>query len=611
MKLTIKQALQNGIAAHKKGKIEEAERLYRAILQSQPTHPDANHNLGIIAVSVGKDEAALSFFKIALDANPKIEQFWLSYIKALIEEKQLDAAKAVLENAKKKGMNGEKFHALVSQLRPIKKLQNYNHLSPPKAQLSLLLKYYQSGQLNAAEILAISTTQEFPSHQFGWKLLGAILAQTGRIKESLVANQKSVQLEPQDFEAHNNLGITLQELVRLEDSELSFRKALALKSDLPEVHNNLGNTLKELGRLDEAEAYYKQAIELKYDFTEAHINLGITLNAMGLMEGALKHFEINLQLERGESRLNMEHKSFTTISNSKLDHDIEQFKYLAKSGYDIKKFQELAKLYKKIKSEINNTSDTEVFLLSDRHKDLLEDSYNRPSLILKAPALIKTPISASFNEHKITEDYFKHEFGLTYFDDFLSPVALESLRDFLLGSTIWFDFFHDNGYVGSYLMEGLASPLILQISEDLRKRLPKIFKNNHLTNLWAYKYDSRAYDKKKSFGGINVHADFAAINVNFWITPQSANLDPSSGGLVVYNAEAPLEWSFKKYNNNDKEIRKEILKSDQKKTIIPYSENRAVIFNSNLFHETDDINFKEGYENRRINITMLFGRREL
>ena len=72
MKLTIEQALYQGIGAHKAGKLEEAERLYRAILQSQPVHPDANHNLGVIAVSVNKADVALPLFKTALEANPKI-----------------------------------------------------------------------------------------------------------------------------------------------------------------------------------------------------------------------------------------------------------------------------------------------------------------------------------------------------------------------------------------------------------------------------------------------------------------------------------------------------------------------------------------------------------
>ena len=78
MELTIEQALQQGVAAHKEGMLEDAERLYRAVLQSQPLHPDANHNLGVLAVSVNKVDAALLLFKTALEANPKVEQFWLS-----------------------------------------------------------------------------------------------------------------------------------------------------------------------------------------------------------------------------------------------------------------------------------------------------------------------------------------------------------------------------------------------------------------------------------------------------------------------------------------------------------------------------------------------------
>ena len=118
MELTIEQALQQGVAAHKEGKLQEAERLYRAIIQSQPKHPDANHNLGVLAVSVNKAEAALPLFKIALEANPKIEQFWLSYIDALIKEQQFDNARQVIEQAKTQGVNGEKLNVLETQLAP-------------------------------------------------------------------------------------------------------------------------------------------------------------------------------------------------------------------------------------------------------------------------------------------------------------------------------------------------------------------------------------------------------------------------------------------------------------------------------------------------------------
>ena len=711
MELTVDQALQQGVAAHKEGKLEEAERLYRAILQSQPLHPDANHNLGVLAVSVNKAEAALPLFKTALEANPKLEQIWLSYIDALIKEKQFENANLVIEQAKTQGVEEGKLDVLEMQITPTAqvnepklvvqkksltllkrrknlskqkkqkkaKKQTLTGMRPPEAVIKSLLEHYQNGRHGDAEKLAVSITERFPEYQFGWKALGLVLEKTGRINESLVPSQKSVQLASEDAEAHNNLGITLKKLGRLEESrasytqaialkpdfagahynlgntlkgldrldeavasytqaialrphyveahnnlgialralerleeaETSFRQAIALNPDLTDAHDNLGMTLNAMGRLEEAETSYRKALALNSDLTDTHDNLGMTLNAMGSKESALKHFERNLQLKRGINPVDLHHKSFRKISNAKLDHDIEQFEYLAAYGNDIKKFKELAVLYKTVKSEINHTLDTDVLALSDRHQRLLGDTYNRPIHIREAPALDNSAIGDSLDAYKITKDYFEHEFGLTYIDDFLSPAALISLREFLLGSTIWFDFFHNGGYMGAYLSEGLASPLVLQIAEDIRKKLPQIFKHHQLTHLWAYKYDSRACQKNNSFRGINIHADFAAINVNFWITPNSANLDPSSGGLVVYNTEAPLEWDFNTYNHNEQKIREEILKSDQKKTIVSYNENRAVIFNSNLFHETDDIEFKEGYENRRINVTILFGRREL
>ena len=123
MELTIEQALQQGIAAHREGKLQEAERLYRAILQYQPKHPDVNHNLGVLAVSVNKAEAALPLFKTALEANPKIEQFWLSYIDALIKTKQFENAKSVLEQAKQQGVAEEKLNILKTQLIPFAKVK--------------------------------------------------------------------------------------------------------------------------------------------------------------------------------------------------------------------------------------------------------------------------------------------------------------------------------------------------------------------------------------------------------------------------------------------------------------------------------------------------------
>ena len=56
-KLNTKQTLQQAITAHQDGKLDEAEALYRHILEVHPKHPDANHNLGVLIVSVNQAEA--------------------------------------------------------------------------------------------------------------------------------------------------------------------------------------------------------------------------------------------------------------------------------------------------------------------------------------------------------------------------------------------------------------------------------------------------------------------------------------------------------------------------------------------------------------------------
>ena len=182
-----------------------------------------------------------------------------------------------------------------------------NFLKPSQQQLNSLLKYYQTGQYDDAKKLSLSITQEFPKHQFAWKVLGATLKQMGKINESLVASQKSVQLNPQDNEAHNNLGVILQELGRLDEAEISFKKAIALKPDYAVAHYNLGNTLKKLGRLNEAEVSYTQAIKLKPDYAEAHFNLGNTLQELGRLDKAEISFKkaIKLKPDYAEAHFNL------------------------------------------------------------------------------------------------------------------------------------------------------------------------------------------------------------------------------------------------------------------------------------------------------------------
>ena len=304
MELTIDQALQQGVAAHKEGKLQDAERLYRAILKAQPEHPDANHNLGMLAVAVGKPLEAIPLLKLSLETNPQIEHLWLSYIGVLITLERFDEAKRVLVEGEEYGVSQEKLDALNQRLQAsvtndtnkTKKGQTRSEkreaqdesssAAPSQDQLKHLLGHYQAGRLEEAEALATSLTQQFPKHPFGWKVSGAVFQQKGRLEESLAPNQKAAELSPKDAEAHSNLGATLQELKRFGEAEASLRQAIALKPDGANAHYNLGVTLKKLCRLDEAEASYRKAIALKPDYAKAHNNLGVTLQQLGRLDEA-------------------------------------------------------------------------------------------------------------------------------------------------------------------------------------------------------------------------------------------------------------------------------------------------------------------------------------
>jgi hypothetical protein len=106
-----------------------------------------------------------------------------------------------------------------------------------------------------------------------------------------------------------------------------------------------------------------------------------------------------------------------------------------------------------------------------------------------------------------------------------------------------------------------------------------------------------------------LHADFAAVNVNFWITPEADNLDPHTGGLVIYDTTAPPSWDFETYNRRPDVIANYLGRQGARAITIPYRENRAIVFNSDLFHATAAIHFRPGHEHRRINVTLLYGDR--
>lgn len=214
-------------------------------------------------------------------------------------------------------------------------------------------------------------------------------------------------------------------------------------------------------------------------------------------------------------------------------------------------------------------------------------------------------LSPSFNPAKIGKEWYDPKTPpVVVIDDVLSKEALSRIKQLLLESTVFYETkmpLEFGGYVGAYIDDGLHDRILLQLAFELNQALPSIMKDHPLQYLWAYKYDSE-------YNGIKTHADQAAVNVNLWLTDDDANLDKDSGGLVVYTAKPPDDWDFVRYNKDTERVRKEVLEpTNYANVTVPYRENRAVIFDSMLFHHTDKFRFKEGYENRRINLTILYG----
>ena len=306
MELTLDQALQKGIEAHKAGKAQEADRYYTAILKADPKHPDANHNMGVLAVGVGKVEAALPFFKTALEANSSIAQFWLSYIEALVKLDRIDDANAVFDQAKSKGIKGNGFDQLKRQLKSVTS-KNSTAQEPSRDEQQGLINLYTQGQYNETLTQASQLLRQFADSITLYSLIGAANQKQGKLDEAIEAYKKVLSIKPDYAEAHNNMGVALQDLHKLGEAMEAFNKALAIKPDYASAHNNMGNVLQKQGKLEAAIKAYKKAFSLKPDYPEAHYNMGVVLKEQNKLEEAIEAYNnaIFIKPDYDEAYLNI------------------------------------------------------------------------------------------------------------------------------------------------------------------------------------------------------------------------------------------------------------------------------------------------------------------
>lgn len=419
----------------------------------------------------------------------------------------------------------------------------------------------------------------------------------GRLDEAEAAYRAVLAMSPGHPAVMHNLGVVFAAQGKHSVAIDHFDQAIAAEPTYASAYYNRAAALQALGQSSEAIRDFARVCALEPGHYDAHRALGFLWLAQGDRGRALDHFARTYELRRGEDRTGIAAKSLDYATRSKLAHDSEQFRFLASRRRDGQRFEMLARIY----DEVAKDFPQEATRLSDRQIDMLGDGYNTAINICGAPELPGRAVSDRPDREAIVQRFEEHETGAVAFDGLLTPPALTGLKRYLLESTIWHDSDHIGGFVASYLEDGLACPLLLQIADEIRGTFPELLARHPLSQAWAFKgLEPRA--------AIDAHADDAAISVNFWVTPDSANLHPGGGGLAVCRVPPPAAWEVRGYSA-DKDAIVAFLEQNASDTlIVPYRENRAVLFESRLFHRSDAPEFAPGYENHRINLTMLFGR---
>ncbi|MFM7034769.1 MAG: tetratricopeptide repeat protein [Planctomycetia bacterium] len=222
--------LDIAIEHHHAGRFQEAEQLYRAILQRNPQERDALHLLGVIAHQAGRQADAVSLIQQAI---------------------LLDAAQA-------------KFHNSLGSV-----YQSVGHT------VAAVACFHQGVMLD----------REYPE---GHNNLGMALMDLQRPAEAAAALERAVQLKPDYANAHNNLGLAQKALGRFAEATVSFRRAAQLRDGFWEPLFQLGNVLRDQGRIAEAIEQFERVLKFEPHAFTSHCNLlcnlqyrdGITLEEL-------------------------------------------------------------------------------------------------------------------------------------------------------------------------------------------------------------------------------------------------------------------------------------------------------------------------------------------
>lgn len=280
---TLRQRLAAALEHHRAGRLAQAERAYRQVLEEAPEDADTLHMLGILAHQRHASDEAIALIRQAIARNPCVPAYHNNLGNALKEQGLLEQAEAAYRRA--------------LELRPDHAEAYYN--------LGIAL-HDRGAFAEAAASLhrALASRADHPQTHYA---LGNALREQGRIDEALSAYRRTLLLAPRHAEAILNTGNILKGLGRSQEAASAYRQALACKPDLVEAHRNLGAMLLESGHPEEAAAACRRALELEAGYAEAHCTLGHALRDCGLKSEAEAAYRraIDIAPDCAEARLGL------------------------------------------------------------------------------------------------------------------------------------------------------------------------------------------------------------------------------------------------------------------------------------------------------------------
>jgi len=262
-----------GVALFADGKNEEAISHYKMAIKLKPDYAAAHNNLGNALFDKGKIEEAIYHYKMTIELKPDFAAAYNNLGIVLVAEQKKEEAVSHYKTA--------------IRLRPGYTEAHY-HLG------NALFSMNETEEAIYHYKMAIELTPDFAEAHNN---LGNALTTDRKIEEAISHYKMAIELKPDYTAAHYHLGNALSADRKTEEAIYHYEMVIELKPDFAEGHYHLGNALSAERKIEEAIYHYKMAIELKPDYTAAHYHLGNTLVQTGEIKEAVGHYRETLRLK--------------------------------------------------------------------------------------------------------------------------------------------------------------------------------------------------------------------------------------------------------------------------------------------------------------------------